>query len=62
MQLCFLSDPVGQYRISDRGVFDEGEGKGKGHHLYDCIQIHVLNRVLLIWLRLNYKGKAQIPH
>ncbi len=29
MQLCFLSDPVGQYRISDRGVFDEGEGKGK---------------------------------
>lgn len=28
---------MGQYRVSDRGVFDEREGEGKGHTLHSNI-------------------------
>lgn len=51
MQLCVLSDPVGQYRISDRGVSDEREGKGKGHSLQGCIHMHTAE--------VDYQGQSK---
>lgn len=32
--VCFLLDPVGQYRFSDRGVSDEGEREGKAAYQF----------------------------